>query len=146
MIMKPTKKKTITRASAVRRADTAFSLYIRTRDSQEFFGEQFRCISCGRILPIEQADAGHYVNRSHNALRYSEENVHAQCRHCNRFDEGNMSGYRRGLLEKIGEKSLIYLEAAKNQTCHLGTKELLIIADYYRNKTKEFIYQISKAK
>lgn len=126
----------------MRRADTAFSLYIRTRDSQEFFGERFRCISCGRILPIEQADAGHYVNRSHMALRYSEDNVHAQCRRCNRFDEGNAQGYRQGLIEKIGWAKLKLMEAQKYAQHRLTVTDLLIKADYYKHKVKEFKYKI----
>ena len=136
------KPKKITRASAVRRADTAFSLYIRTRDSQDYEGVMFKCISCGRVLPIGQADAGHYINRSHMALRYSEDNVHGQCRHCNRFDEGNAQGYRQGLIAKIGETKLALMEAQKYAQHRLTVTDLLVIADYYKQKVKEFKYRI----
>lgn len=137
MDKKRTNKKRISRQSAMRRADTAFSLYIRTRDSQDYDGVMFKCISCGRILPIGQADAGHYINRSHMALRYSEDNVHAQCRRCNRFDEGNAQGYRQGLIEKIGEGKLAIMEAQKYAQHKLTVADLLIIADYYKQKVKE---------
>ena len=137
-------KRKVTRAGAMRKADAAFSMYIRTRDSQEYGCEQFRCISCGKVFPIDKADAGHYVNRSHAALRFSEENVHAQCRRCNRFDEGNIIGYRKGLLDKIGEHRLAYIEGNEHEPCRLGLKELLRIAEYYTEKTAEFEYQISK--
>lgn len=142
--MKETKNnnKRVKRTSAMRRADTAFSLYIRTRDSQDYEGVMFKCISCGRILPIGQADAGHYINRSHMALRYSEDNVHAQCRRCNRFDEGNAQGYRQGLIEKIGWAKLKLMEAQKYAQHRLTVTDLLIIADYYKQKVKEFKYKI----
>ena len=137
----PTKNQT--RSAAMRKLDRAFSIYIRTRDSQEFEGRQFRCISCGRILPIAQADAGHYINRTHMSLRYSEDNVHAQCRRCNRFDEGNMVGYRQGLIEKIGEQRLVLMEAQKYAKHKLSVAELLILADHYKQMTKQFKYQIN---
>lgn len=140
MIMKTTKKPS--RSTAMRKADEAFSLFIRTRDSQSFSGKAFKCISCGRILPIEQADCGHYANRQHMSLRYSELNCNAQCIHCNRFDEGNMQGYREGLIQKIGLAKVELLEASKHQTNKLSAFELEAIAKHYKAETKKFQYQI----
>ena len=70
--------------------DRVFSMYIRLRDSKEFGFKYFRCISCGRVLPFEQADCGHYISRTNMALRFSEDNCSAQCRSCNRFKDGNI--------------------------------------------------------
>ena len=126
----------------MRKADEAFSLFIRTRDSQPYNGRYFRCISCGRILPIEQADCGHYVNRSHMSLRFSELNCHAQCRHCNRFQEGNIQDYRKGLINKIGEQKVVLLEAQKNETNKLSSFEIELIAKHYKEETKKFTYHI----
>ena len=126
----------------MRKADQAFSLYIRTRDAQPYEGRAFRCISCGRVLPIEQADCGHYVNRQHMSLRFSELNCNAQCSHCNRFDEGNMQGYRRGLIEKIGLQKVELLESMKHQVNKLSSFDLEAIAKYYKDKTKDFKYKI----
>lgn len=134
--------KTTSRSAAIRKADTAFSIFIRTRDAQPYNGTHFRCISCGRILPIEKADCGHYINRQHMALRYSELNCHAQCSHCNRFDEGNATGYRKGLLQKIGEQRLLLLEAQKYTTNKLSVFELEAIAKHYKEETKKFEYKI----
>lgn len=126
----------------MRKADAAFSLFIRTRDSQPYAGRAFRCISCGRVLPIGQADCGHYVNRQHMATRFSELNCNAQCRHCNRFDEGNAQGYRRGLALKIGEEKVEMLEAMKHMANKLSAFDLEQIAVHYKKRTKEFEYQI----
>lgn len=123
-------------------ADKAFSLYIRTRDSQVYEGRAFRCISCGRVLPIEQADAGHYINRSHMSLRFSEDNVHAQCRYDNRFKEGEITSYRKGLIQKIGEQKVELLEAMKNTPNKISNFELEILAKHYKAETKKFKYQI----
>ncbi|MBR1449782.1 MAG: recombination protein NinG [Prevotella sp.] len=139
-IKTPTRK--ASRSTIMQKADSAFSLFIRTRDSQAYEGRAFRCISCGRVLSIEQADCGHYVNRSHMSLRFSELNCNAQCRHCNRFQEGNFSGYRQGLIQKIGEPKVLLLEAQKNITTKITNFELEILAKHYRAETKKFKYQI----
>lgn len=137
-----TKKKSPSRSTALRAADEAFSLYVRTRDAQPYDGRAFRCISCNRTLPISQADCGHFVNRAHMSLRFSELNCNAQCRHCNRFMEGNFSGYRQGLIRKIGEAKVVLLEAQKNTTNKLSTFELSALAKHYKEETKKFEYQI----
>ncbi len=96
----------------------------------------FVCISCGRRLPYEQADCGHYINRKHMATRFSERNCNAQCRSCNRFDEGNIQGYRRGLVAKYGESAVLALESAKNQINKISGFEYEIMIDYYRKEVK----------
>lgn len=117
------------------KADREFSRYIRLRDMDEH--GMFRCISCGRKLPICQADCGHYINRQHMSLRYSEINCNAQCRACNRFDEGNIQGYRRGLIEKYGEEKVILLEAMKYSMNKLSDVELGLLAKEFKKKTSE---------
>ena len=110
--------------------DRVFSEYIRKRDTKDGY---FVCISCGRRLPYEQADCGHYINRRHLATRWDEENCNAECRFCNRFDEGNIQGYRRGLLHKIGEERLLLLEARKNRRTSFTNFEAdVMIAEYKR--------------
>lgn len=126
----------------MRKADEAFSLFIRTRDSQNYEGKAFKCISCQRVLSIDQADCGHYVNRSHMSLRFNESNCSAQCRFCNRFQEGNIQDYRKGLIQKIGLQKVELLEAAKNVTNKISNFELEILAKHYKEATKKFKYQI----
>ena len=69
--------------------------------------------------------------------RYDEKNCNAQCRSCNRFDEGNLQGYRRGLLIKIGEKETDLLEVKKHDTSTMGLFELEILIIHYKKKVKE---------
>ena len=76
------------------------------------------------------------------SLRFSEDNVHAQCRFCNRFREGEITGYRKGLIKKIGEKKVEVLEAMKYTPNKLSNFELEIIAKHYKEETKKFKYQI----
>lgn len=110
--------------------DKEFSLFIRYRDA--YPNGTFRCISCGKIKPFEQADCGHFINRRHMALRFDETNCNAQCRSCNRFDEGNILGYRRGLIQKHGEQKVILLEARKHDTLKFTDFEYTHLIKYYK--------------
>lgn len=116
-------------AKLKRKLDKVFSEYIRLRDSHDGF---FVCISCGRTLPYEQADCGHYINRSHLSTRWDETNCNAQCRHCNRFDEGNAVGYRAGIIRKYGERALVLLEARKYAKTKISDFEISVMISEYR--------------
>ena len=50
--------------------DREFSRYIRLRDALP--DGTFKCISCGQVKDLSQADCGHYVNRRHMATRFDE--------------------------------------------------------------------------
>lgn len=71
------------------------------------------------------------------STRFSELNCNFQCRACNRFDEGNIQGYRRGLIKKIGLEKVEMLEAMKYQTNKLSVFDLNAIADYYKKEAKK---------
>ena len=52
---------------------------------------------------------------------------------CNRFDEGNIQGYRRGLVRKIGEQHVILLESRKYRPTSFSNFEAdVLIAEYQR--------------
>lgn len=116
------------------RLDTVFAKFIRLRDAMP--NGTFRCISCGRILPYDESDCGHYINRQHMATRFSEKNCNAQCRKCNRFDEGNIQGYRRGLIAKYGEPTVLMLEAMKNQINKISDFEYETLIEFYKKEVK----------
>lgn len=114
--------------------DKVFSEYIRKRDTNNGV---FRCISCGKLLPYEQADCGHYINRKHMATRFDEMNCNAQCRSCNRFDEGNMQGYRRGLVALYGEQQVTLLEAKKHNFRKYSDFEYDVLIKHYKEEIKK---------
>jgi hypothetical protein len=115
--------------------DKVFSEYIRLRD--RIPGTEFvKCISCGKMIHWKESDCGHFINRKHMSLRFSDINCNSQCRACNRFDEGNLEGYRRGLIKKHGEGIIDKLYAAKNETCKISNVEYSIAIKHYRNEIK----------
>ena len=114
--------------------DKVFSEYIRKRDTRNGV---FKCISCGRLLPYEQADCGHYINRKHMSTRFDEMNCNAQCRSCNRFDEGNIQGYRRGLVALYGEQQVTLLEAKKHNLRKYSDFEYEALIKHYKEEIKK---------
>ena len=114
--------------------DKVFSEYIRKRDTRNGV---FKCISCGRILPYEQADCGHYINRKHMTTRFDEMNCNAQCRSCNRFDEGNIQGYRRGLVAIYGEQQITLLEDKKHNFRKYSDFEYEVLIKHYKEEIKK---------
>jgi F0F1-type ATP synthase alpha subunit len=76
-------------------ADKVFSLWVRKREDY--------CITCGSRKNLQ---AGHYISRSCNQLRYDPRNVHTQCVSCNVFKRGAMDEYARMLIAKYGKNIL----------------------------------------
>lgn len=126
------------RSKLVGKLDRVFSEYIRLRDSfVTQSGLYFKCISCGRIKPYSEADCGHYINRSHMSTRYSQMNCNAQCRSCNRFDEGNIYEYRKALVAKYGESRILLLESRKHEIVKISDFELKAMIEDYKQRVKE---------
>ena len=96
-----------TKPQLVKKAQTAFNAFIRARDKGK------ACISCDTQLGGEPNtfDAGHYRSvGSAPHMRFVEDNVHGQCKHCNNWLGGNHVEYRKRLLERIGEHRLEQIE------------------------------------
>jgi hypothetical protein len=108
-----------------KKTDKVFSKFIRNRDA-EFGGN---CISCGRWFKYEDLDAGHFVSRNCIELRYDEENVNAQCQHCNRFKSGEQARAGIGIDCKYGEGT---------------SKKLLAIEDKYKAGNKKYPIEFYK--
>ena len=91
------------------KAQKVFNAWVRKRDSQDGY---FTCISCGKTLPVEQMNAGHYVSqKGSSALRFDEDNVHGECIADNGFNEFHLIPYRYNLIDKIGERRVLELES-----------------------------------
>ncbi|UCV00280.1 recombination protein NinG [Acidovorax radicis] len=117
-------------------AEREFNAFIRARDAH------LPCISCGAPPPDLSGlhagrDAGHYRSVGSAAhLRYHEDNVHAQCVHCNQYGAGRAVEYRIGLIARIGEGRVVALET-NNTVRKFAHDELRGIRDTYKAKLKE---------
>ena len=111
------------------KAQQIFNRYIRTRDSQDGY---FTCISCGQVKDFEYMDAGHYVPvKGSSALRFDEYNVNGECKSCNGFDQFHLIGYRRNLIDKVGERKVIELEQQHRLIKKWNRSELNEIIETY---------------
>lgn len=118
-----------------------FSEYIRLRDAE--WNGYAPCISCGKNAFWKDLDAGHFIAKnSGDYFYFLEENVHAQCSHCNRFLHGNLLNYRMRLVNKIGQDEVQKLEYQSqlgvrlelNKNCKLDYEDLIRV---YKDKLVE---------
>ncbi len=113
-------------------AQTAINAWVRLRDADQ------PCISCSKPPSHEPNawDAGHYRSvGSAPHMRFVEDNIHKQCKHCNQYLSGNHVAYRAGLIERIGLRAVELIEA--DQTLRKYTREGLVeIAKHYNSEAK----------
>lgn len=114
-------------------ARKVFQKWIRMRDIAD------PCISCGRYA--DRYDGGHYFKAElFSGLIFNEDNCHKQCsRPCNKDLHGNESNYRIGLVKKIGEERVKWLEENKDRlrTYTYTKEEYLEIKRKYQAKLRE---------
>lgn len=121
------KNKDTERQKWIRKLDKAVSLYIRMRDSREFGFKYCRCVSCGKVKPIQDIDCGHYISRRCMILRFDTRNLNGECSRCNRFDTDHLIGYRRNLVQKLGRKTF---ERSKYNTIEDGEIKSKLIGEF----------------
>jgi hypothetical protein len=120
-----------TRAQWVKEAQVAFNRYIRLRDANE------PCISCGQSTGAKM-NAGHYLSTgARPELRFNELNCHKQCEKCNSWLSGNAVMYRTRLIDKIGMKSVLWLEG-HHEPKKYSIEDLKSIKAEYTRLVKEF--------
>lgn len=99
------------------------------------------CISCNRVND-GTFDAGHFYKAElYSSLKFHPDNIHLQCRHCNRYLEGNLNAYLAPLIKKIGVKrfdKLQELSLSYNQSSFKWDREELkvlrnVIRDLRKN-------------
>lgn len=138
--MKKKKKKKLPSIGLLKRkADTAFSLYIRHRD----FGI---CYTCGKKFLVQSSlcHCGHFVPRNYSELRYDEVNNHCQCYGCNVCRKGNLDEYAARLMKDYGNEIIFKLNELKHKEHKWERNELVELADYYDDKLKSLLAERAK--
>ena len=91
-------------------AQKLVNAYVRKRDAINPNGD-FICISCKKLKPKDQCNAGHFYNRGNfGSVRFDLDNIHSQCIQCNYHQHGNLLPYRENLIKKIGLERFQNLE------------------------------------
>ena len=115
------------KATPKKKADTAWSRYIRLRDAIQYCLDhgislhQFcrpediicKCCTCGNVKSWIRMDNGHYKGRGiggGSGTYFDERNCHCQCKQCNAFKGGAPAEYEDFLIEKYGDGIIQELE------------------------------------
>lgn len=128
--VKTMKKDLLTHSDYLGILQVVFNKYIRLRDKDK------GCICCNRRLEGTY-DAGHFYSvGAYPNLRFDEDNVHGQTRHCNSFLHGNLIAYREGLIKRIGLERFEALEKRKNEPNKLTIFEIKTLIEKYKKLCK----------
>lgn len=122
------------------------SKYIRLRDSIDyckrsglFLNEGIvQCCTCSKIKQWKYMDAGHFISRGSggtSGVYFDERNIHAQCKPCNGFHQGNTQSYGEFMLQKYSQETIDILRALDKVGSYKYRLEGLMI--YYKEAYKE---------
>lgn len=119
-------------------ADTAFSNYVRQRDSIDGW---CKCPLCPNAAPWQAMVCGHYIKRGHKTTRWHPDNAHAICPECNgKMERDNNLIIKCGLwiVNKIGSQRWADLMIAKLS----GYKYMQHEIDGFETKYKDRIKKL----
>ena len=116
-----------------------FSKYIRMRDAKLTTDTltKAKCVSCQKVYPIKNLQAGHFVSRTHTSVLFDEQNVHAQCVGCNMFKQGNFAGYLEEMRRLYGETVIDRILSTRFDIKRFKASELVEMREEYKQKIKE---------
>ena len=124
--MKKRRKASESKSLMKEKAWSAFSEFIRKRDSA---GGQSKCVTCGDWKPWKEQQAGHFVPGRSNGVLFDERNTHVQCYACNVRKHGNLLPYYDFMEEKFGKEiiaELRMLARVPKQMKHHDYEELYL--------------------
>lgn len=73
-------------------ADRVFSEYVRLLDADEHW--MCKCVTCGKVMPRTEIQAGHYRTRGFMKYRFEKRQVYPQCYTCNIILNGCYRNYK----------------------------------------------------
>lgn len=125
-------RKSKSKKLAKKKADKYFSKYIRERDTD--YRNIGQCITCSEFKSKDKLDCGHFISRRFQATRYDEQNAHAQCSKCNRFENGNQYAHGKAIDKKYGEGTADDIFQKSRMTCKRTQDDFERIAKKFKEK------------
>lgn len=120
------------RSTLVKKADKAFSEYIRQRYADR--NGNVECFTCGKVDHWKSMDAGHFVSRKQYSTRWDEQNVQVQCKSCNIFRYGEQYKFGVQLDAKYGRGTADLLWQRGREILKLSNYDLEWIVKEYKEK------------
>ena len=107
--------------------------YARIKDEKE---RGYVCCTCGHSSG--QMDGGHFLpTSSYSAIRYNTNQIHLQCKKCNRFNGGMPKEYRIFMINRYGLQYVEKLEATKGELRQYSTEYYQKLISVIRRKTRK---------
>lgn len=95
------------------------------------------CITCGKQENWKDLDGGHFVPRAHKKHKLREENIHPQCRYCNRYRNGALAEYTLYMIDMYGRDFVEWLWESKQEIVKPKHDELLETIADLKEKIKD---------
>ena len=116
-----------------------FSLYIRLRDCLVTTGTPTacKCVTCGKVVPYDDIDAGHAIPGRKNSVLLDETLVYGQCQMCNRFNGGEKQAFKIFLVKKHGSDWYEMKEQGSHEAVTITDAEFELLAKVYRLKVEK---------
>lgn len=141
----PRKSKKTSKRLAKKAAWDAFSKYIRLRDclATRRSSDEGECVTCRRVYPIKQLQAGHFIPGRNYQVLFDEEQVHAQCYSCNIGKKGNWVAYREFMVDRYGKDKVEQMETDRNLIKVYSLPDLLALEEHYKKEYNELLKSYS---
>lgn len=119
----------ISRSGLIRKVDKLFSRYIRQKYA---IGGWVDCVTCGKRMPWEESQSGHWIKRGHAAVRWDERNVYPQCPGCNLYANGRQDEMALHILRIHGPETVEELMRLKHTEKRWRIPELRELLEKYQ--------------
>jgi hypothetical protein len=115
--------------------DALVSKYVRRKAADK--DGLVQCYTCPTVLPVAEMQAGHYIPRGNQLLRFDvDRNIRPQCHSCNCLYHGRIAEYGKRLEEEMPNVTEVLLE--ESRIVHRwGRDELKSMINEYTIKLKQ---------
>lgn len=96
-----------------------------------------RCVTCGRRQNWKEMDGGHFISRTYSRWKLAEENIHVQCKFCNRFGSKVADEYALFMIDMYGEDTVRGMVETKREVIKWNRGELEELKADLRKRVKE---------
>jgi hypothetical protein len=110
--------------------------YVRLKDFS-FNGGFCKCVTCGKTGHWKEFDGGHFISRTYTIHKILEENIHPQCKGCNRFAHKCHDDYSMFMIDTYGDEFVRNLIDTKRTVMKYDRQELLETQKELKAKIKD---------
>ena len=96
------------------------------------------CVTCGNVKHWKEMDGGHWISRTYTIHKLNPNNIHAQCKGCNRFDHKIHDDYTLWMIDNYGMEFVEEMNATKHEPKKYARDEIEAMKYILKERIKEF--------